>query len=125
MHDPAERQSKGEPSLDSRFIDLRDLTQCEAASRIIIDAWLLQSMHLIEKMHNAHAVLFPELLVWSRNSQSDDPPAVKFNNGVTYLAGSVDYGSLSILPEKAISKAREFLTQPFHASVIIGCDYPY
>ncbi|KAH0589865.1 hypothetical protein H2248_000057 [Termitomyces sp. 'cryptogamus'] len=80
----------------------------EAASRIAIDPWLLQGMRLIQELDHASTVLYPELLIWSRNSGTDDPPVVKHNNEVTYLAGSADYGLLSILPfhQKAASKDR-------------------
>ncbi|KAG5333426.1 hypothetical protein C0989_005774, partial [Termitomyces sp. Mn162] len=96
----------------SWFVDSsseRPLIKSEAASRIAIDPWLLQGMRLIQELDHASTVLYPELLIWSRNSGTDDPPVVKHNNEVTYLAGSADYGLLSILPfhQKAASKDRK------------------
>ncbi|KAG5730228.1 hypothetical protein E4T56_gene11653 [Termitomyces sp. T112] len=79
----------------------------EAASRIAIDAWLLQGMELIKQMHHTYTVLFPELLIWSRDSETDDPPAIAYDNKITYLAGSTDYGLLNILPiQERIAESR-------------------
>lgn len=83
----------------------------EAASRIIIDAWLLHGIRLINSMNQKYrTVLFPEYLIWSRNSESDDPPAIRHGHNVTYLAGTSDYALLSILPsygDKPVPKRSE------------------
>ncbi|KAH0589876.1 hypothetical protein H2248_000067 [Termitomyces sp. 'cryptogamus'] len=85
-------------TLSTTYQSERPLIKSEAASRIAIDPWLLQAMRLIQELDRASTVLYPELLIWSRNSGTDDPPVVKHNNEVTYLAGSADYGLLSVLP---------------------------
>ncbi|KAG6816983.1 hypothetical protein H0H93_007594 [Arthromyces matolae] len=70
----------------------------EATSRLIIDACLIQEMQLMQQVNPSfRAVLFPELLIWARQSDTDIPPKVLYGNQSVYLAGSVDYGLLSIL----------------------------
>ncbi|KAG6887143.1 hypothetical protein C0995_001026, partial [Termitomyces sp. Mi166 len=80
--------------------------QSEAAARMIIDPCLLQAMHLIQSMDETYKpILFPELLIWSRNSETDDPPTIRYNEQVTYLAGSTDYGLLNLLPSTGVVTA--------------------
>ncbi|KAG6898738.1 hypothetical protein C0993_004690 [Termitomyces sp. T159_Od127] len=82
-----------------RTIDTAVNKKSEAASRISIDAWLLQGIQLIQEIDIKYkSVLFPELLIWSRNSESDDPPVIRYEGQATFLAGSTDYAFLSVLP---------------------------
>ncbi|KAG6867125.1 hypothetical protein C0993_006556 [Termitomyces sp. T159_Od127] len=97
------------PFLDTLWtIDTTVNKKSEAASRISIDAWLLQGIQLIQEIDEKYqSVLFPELLIWARNSESDDPPVIRYEGQVTFLAGSTDYAFLSILPSvKKVSGER-------------------
>lgn len=74
------------------FYDFFMTIQNEAASRLIIDQWLLTLMDMCAEMEIS-LLLFPEF----RLSQSNETPAqIIHKQNVTFITGVADYGILTV-----------------------------
>ncbi|KAG6834945.1 hypothetical protein H0H93_006183 [Arthromyces matolae] len=93
----------------------------EATSRLIIDACLIQEMQVMQQVNPSfRAVLFPELLIWARQSDTDIPPKVLCGTQSIYLAGSVDYGLLSVLSTSELGSWDQDVVQKYVQRLING-----